>query len=86
MEGEFMSAEEFFGDLDKQGRSPLVSVSDHKAKAKGRGSFEDIKIRMVMKLERCSKEDAKRIVAARVEELRAKENERRNARGLGFTK
>ena len=82
-DNEFMSAEEFFGDMDKQARSPLVRVSDHKANPKGQGAFEDLKVRMVMKLERCSKEEAVRIIAARAEELRAKENAKKDVNPFG---
>ena len=83
MEEDYLSAEEFFGDLDKQERRPLVRVSDHKANPKGQGTFEDLKVRMVMKLEGCSKEDAVQIIAARAEELRAKEKAKKDVNPFG---
>ena len=86
MEEDLLSADDFFGDVDKRAWSPLVRVSDRRVNQKGRDAFEDLKVRMVMKLEGCSKEEAGRIIAARREELRAKENKRRNAQDLDFTK
>ena len=41
MEEELISAEEFFGELDKQERGPLVRVSDHKVSSWGQVAFED---------------------------------------------
>ena len=86
MEEELISAEEFFGGLDKQERTPLVRVSDHKASNKGLVAFEDAKVKMVMRIEECGREEAVRLIEERSAELRAKENTRRNAHDLDFTK
>lgn len=86
MEEELISAEEFFGGLDKQERTPLVRVSDHKVSSKGQMAFEDAKVKMVMRIEGCGREEAMRIIEERSAELRAKENARRNAHDLDFTK
>ena len=86
MEEEFVSAEEFFGGLDKQERTPLVRVSDHKVSGKRRVAFEEAKVKMVMRIEGCGREEAVRIIEERSAELRAKENARRNAHDLDFTK
>lgn len=74
MEEELISAEEFFGGLDKQERTPLVRVSDHKVSSRGRVAFEDAKVKMVMRIEGCGREEAVRIIAARAEELRRLRN------------
>ena len=76
MEGELISVEGFFGDLDKQERAPLVRVSDQKVGSKGRVAFEDAKVKMVMRIEGCGREEALRIIKERSVELRAKENAR----------
>ena len=86
MEEEFVSAAEFFGGLDKQERTPLVRVSDHKVSSKEQKAFEDSKVKMVMRIEGCGREEAVRIIQERSAELRAKENTRRNAHDLDFTK
>ena len=86
MEEELISAEEFFGGLDKQERTPLVRVSDHKVSSKGQMAFEDAKVKMVMRIEGCGREEAMRIIEERSAELRAKESARRNAHDLDFTK
>ena len=86
MEEELISAEEFFGGLDKQERTPLVRVSDHKVSSRGRVAFEDAKVKMVMRLEGCGREAAVRLIEERSAELRAKEKARRNAHDLDFTK
>ena len=86
MEEELVSAEEFFGELGKQEQVPLVRVSDHKVSSKGQMAFEDAKVKMVMRIEGCGREEAMRIIEERSAELRAKENARRNAHDLDFTK
>ena len=86
MEEELVSAEEFFGELGKQERAPLVRVSDHKVSSRGREAFEDAKVKMVMRIEGCGREEAVRLIEERSAELRAKENTRRNAHDLDFTK
>ena len=86
MEEELISAEEFFGELDKQERTSLVRVSDHKVSSRGQVAFEDAKVKMVMRIEGCGRDEAARIIKERSAELRAKENARRNAHDLDFTK
>ena len=86
MEEGWISAEEFFGDFDKQEQVPLVRVSDHKVSSRGQVAFEDAKVKMVMRIEGCGREEAVRIIQERSAELRAKENARRNAHDLDFTK
>ena len=86
MEEGWISAEEFFGDFDKQEQVPLVRVSDHKVSSKGQMAFEDAKVKMVMRIEGCGREEAVRIIQERSAELRAKEKARRNAHDLDFTK
>ena len=86
MEEEIISAEEFFGGLDKQERTPLVRISDKKVGGKGQVTFDDTKVKMVMRIEGCGREEAVRLIEERSAELRAKENARRNAHDLDFTK
>lgn len=86
MEEGWISAEEFFGDFDKQEQVPLVRVSDHKVSSRGRVAFEEAKVKMVMRIEGCGREEAVRLIEERSAELRAKENTRRNAHDLDFTK
>ena len=69
MKEEWISAEEFFGDSDKEERAPLVRVSDRKVRNKRRAAFEDAKVKMVMRIEGCGREEALRIVAERSDEL-----------------
>ena len=85
MEGELIGAEEFFGGLDRQEQAPLVRVSDHKVGSSRQGAFEGAKVRMVMRIEGCGREEAVRLIEERSAELRAKENARRNAHDLDFT-
>lgn len=86
MEEEMVSAEEFFGELDKQEQAPLVRVSDHNVSSRGQVAFEDAKVKMVMRIEGCGREEAVRLIEERSAELRAKEKARRNAHDLDFTK
>ena len=86
MEEGWISAEEFFGDFDKQEQVPLVRVSDHKVSSRGQVAFEDAKVKMVMRIEGCGREEAVRIIQERSAELRAKEKARRNAHDFDFTK
>ena len=86
MEEEWISAEEFFGESDKEERAPLVRVSDHKVSSRGRVAFEEAKVKMVMRIEGCGREEAVRLIEERSAELRAKEKARRNAHDLDFTK
>ena len=86
MEEELISEEEYFGEFDKQERGPLVRVSDHKVSSKEQKAFEDSKVKMVMRIEGCGRDEAVRIIKERSAELRAKENARRNAHDLDFTK
>ena len=69
MEEEWISAEEFFGDSDKEERAPLVRVSDRKVRNKGQAAFEDAKVKMVMRIEGCGREEALRIIKERSAEL-----------------
>ena len=86
MEEELISAEDFFGEIDKQERAPLVRVSDHKVSSRGQVAFEEAKVKMVMRIEGCGREEAVRLIEERSAELRAKEKARRNAHDLDFTK
>ena len=82
MEEELVSAEEFFGELGKQERAPLVRVSDHKVSSRGQVAFEDAKIKMVMRIEGCGREEAVRLIEERSAELRAKENAKKDVNPL----
>ena len=86
MEEEFVSAAEFFGGTDKHEQAPLVRVSDHKVSSRGRVAFEEVKVKMVMRIEGCGREEAVRLIEERSAELRSKEKARRNAHDLDFTK
>ena len=78
MEEELISAEEFFGELDKQERGPLVRVSDHKVSSRGQVAFEDAKVKMVMRIGGCGREEAVRLIEERSAELRAKEKAKKD--------
>ena len=78
MEEELISAEEFFGDVDKQEQVPLVRVSDHKVSSRGQVAFEDAKVKMVMRIEGCGREEAVRLIEERSAELRAKEKAKKD--------
>ena len=86
MEEELISAEEFFEELDKHEQAPLVRASDHKVSSRGQVAFEEAKVKMVMRIEGCGREEAVRLIEERSAELRAKEKARRNAHDLDFTK
>ena len=74
MKEEMIRAEDFFMDFDQQERVPLVRVSNHKTKSSRKSIFEDTKVKMVMRIEGCGREEAARIIAARAEELRRLRN------------
>ena len=78
MEEELISAEEFFGELGKQERAPLVRVSDHKVSSRGQVAFEDAKVKMVMRIEGYGREEAVRLIEERSAELRAKEKAKKD--------
>ena len=78
MEEELISAEEFFGELGKQEYAPLVRVSDHKVSSRGRVAFEEAKVKMVMRIEGCGREEAVRLIEERSAELRAKEKAKKD--------
>ena len=78
MEEELISAEEFFGGLDKQERTPLVRVSDHKVSSRGQVAFEEAKVKMVMRIEGCGREEAVRLIEERSAELCAKEKAKKD--------
>ena len=86
MKEEIVSAAEFFGELGKQERTPLVGVSDHKLSSKEQKAFEDSKVKMVMRIEGCVREEAVQIIKERSAERGAKEKARRNAHDFDFTK
>ena len=83
MEEEFVSAEEFFGGLDKHEQAPLVRVSDHKVSSRGQVAFEEAKVKMVMRIEGCGREEAVRLIEERSAELRAKENAKKDVNPFG---
>ena len=78
MEEELISAEDFFGKIDKQERAPLVRVSDHKVSSRGQVAFEEAKVKMVMRIEGCGREEAVRLIEERSAELRAKEKAKKD--------
>ena len=57
-----------------QEQTPLVRASDHKVGSNGQVVFEDDKVKMVMRIEGCGREEAVRIFEERSTEFRAKEN------------
>ena len=69
MEEEWISAEEFFGNSGKEERAPLVRTTDHKVRKKGQVAFKDAKVKMVMRIEGCGREEALRIIKERSAEL-----------------
>ena len=78
MEEELISAEDFFGEIDKQERAPLVRVSDHQVSSRGQVAFEEAKVKMVMRIEGCGREEAVRLIEERSAELRAKEKAKKD--------
>ena len=83
MKEEIVSAAEFFGELGKQERAPLVRVSDHKVSSWGQVAFEEAKVKMVMRIEGCGRDEAARIIKERSAELRAKENAKKDVNPFG---
>ena len=73
-----MSVKDFFGEFDPVGvsRPPL---SERKLSRK-KDAFKDIKIRLVMKLENCTEEEAVRIIEIRKKALQMEEKESRKDR------
>ena len=65
---EWISADDFFRELDKEERVPLVRVSDRKVRNKRRAALKEAKVKMVMRIEGCGREKALRIVAERSED------------------
>ena len=53
---------------------------------KGRVDFDDAKVKLVMRIESCGREEDVQLIEERSAELRAKENARRNAHDREFTK
>ena len=78
-----VSAAEVFGEVGKQERAPLVRVSDHKVSSWGQVAFEEAKVKMVMRIEGCGREEAVRIIQERSAELRAKENAKKDVNPFG---
>lgn len=78
MEEELISAEDFFGGWDKQEWTPLVRITDKKVGGKGQVTFDDTKVKMVMRIEGCGREEAVRIIQERSAELRAKEKAKKD--------
>lgn len=64
---------------------PVLPVRD-KSSGKARATFGDIKLKMVMILDHCGREEAVGIIAARPEELREQEKARHDAGGDRFHK
>ena len=83
MEEEWIGVEKFFGGVDKQEQVPLVRVSDHKLSGKGRVDFDDVKVKLVMRIEGCGREKAVQLIEERSAELRAKENAKKDVNPLG---
>ena len=66
MNDEMMMAKDLFGDiLDDHPRK--TRMPRRKASCKGKELFEEIKIRMVMKIENCGRDEAVRLIAVRTE-------------------
>ena len=78
MEEVLVSAEEFFGELGKHERATLVRVSDHKVSSKGQVAFEEAKVKMVMRIEGCGREEAVQLIEERSAELRANEKAKKD--------
>ena len=73
-------AEEFFAEgIGGQKCFPSVRGTGHKAHRKGQSAFEDAKIKMVMRIEGCGREEATRLIAERAAARRANEESRRGA-------
>lgn len=63
---------------------PVLPVRD-KSSGKARATFGDIKLKMVMLLDHCGREEAVEIIAARPEELREQERRVTTLGVTGFT-
>ena len=83
MEEEWIGVEKFFGGVDKQEQVPLVRVSDHKLSGKGRVDFDDVKVKLVMRIEGCGREEAVRLIEERSAKLCAKEKAKKDVNPLG---
>ena len=55
-----------------------MRVSDHKVSSKGQVAFEETKVKMVMRIEGCGREEAVRLSEERSAELRAKEKAKKD--------
>ena len=69
-----MSVKDFFGEIENPVGVSRTPLSERKLNRK-RDSFKDIKIRLVMKLENCTSEEAVRIIEIRKKALRSGEEE-----------
>lgn len=74
-----MSVKDFFGEFENPAGVSRTPLSERKLSRK-KDAFKDIKIRLVMKLENCTEEEAVRIIEIRKKALQAEEKESRKDR------
>lgn len=74
-----MSVKDFFGEFENPVGVSLTPLSERKLSRK-KDAFKDIKIRLVMKLENCTEEEAVRIIEIRKKALQTEEKESRKDR------
>ena len=74
-----MSVKDFFGEFENPVGVSRTPLSERKLSRKT-DAFKDIKIRLVMKLENCTEEEAVRIIEIRKKALQTEEKESRKDR------
>lgn len=63
--GAVMDIDDFFRDDSESDDRPLLPVSDSLSEAAMEGLLEDLKVRMVMRIEGCTRRAAEKIVEKR---------------------
>lgn len=63
--GAVMDIDDFFRDDSESDDTPLLPVSDLQSEAAMEGLLEDLKVRMVMRIEGCTRRAAEKIVEER---------------------
>lgn len=82
MREKMVSAKEFFGEADVEVRPCRIRRPETPEEERNDPAFDEIQIRMIMKIENCPRESAKRLIAARQAALEAKEKDDGRGRHL----
>ena len=65
---------DLFADENIRERMPIVRVTDRRMSSQSNHEFEELKVRMVMRIENCSRQVANRLILEREIERYLKDN------------